>query len=182
MKKLLIILALFGLSACGINDVETVKMTEVETFPVDMSAYANMNSVDHQFVGVKPTDFIDIVNNDGSALFYIGYSSCPICNEAVPLINQAAKELGLKVYYIDAYSETYPLIDYYDEFIEVIKPILKLRDGEPILYTPHVVAVKNGEFVADIIGLGKVDDLSTEKNYEKALNAYKDVMKYFDAE
>lgn len=182
MKKILIILALLGLCACGIKDVDTVKMTEVETFPVDMSAYANMSSVDHQFVGVKPTDFIDIVNNDGSALFYIGYSSCPICNEAVPLINQAAKDLGLKVYYIDAYSEVYPLTDYYDEFFEVIKPILKLRDGKPILYTPHVVAVKDGEFVADIIGLGKVDDLSTEKNYEKALNAYKDLMKYFSAE
>ena len=65
-----------------------------------------------------------------------------------------------------------------EDFIETLKPMLrKDENGKYGIYTPHVFAMVNGEYVDYEIGLGDYD--GSEKAREKAINRYKEIMSYF---
>ena len=185
MKKLLVVLAtlLVLLVGCGQDNkkpAEPVTISTIETFPVDMSKYHNMSSTNHQFLGITPETFLDFLSNGGNGIVYVGYDSCPICNKAVPVINEVAQELGVKVFYIDCYHPVYPLMDHFDEFVAATRPILEVKDGEPVVLTPHVMTVVNGEFVDSQIGIiDQLDPEASEQDHEKVKASYMDMMDYF---
>lgn len=181
MKKVLLILLLF-LTACG-NKVEkkmptqTLKVDErLNTFEVDMSGYKNMRAFEHQFLGVSPSDILEIKEEKITGLFFIGYTGCHVCQEATQYINDVAKENDIKVYYVDAYSKKYPLSEKYEEVYNYLKPVIE-GDG---LSTPLVFALKDGEFKGYHLGLLKKWDYQNVKeaqvkelkdNYQKLINS-----------
>ena len=180
MKKILIALVVLGimLTGCAKEEVEKVDISELNSYRVDMSSYSGMNSVDHSFKGITPEEFLNAQKDGASGIFYLGYTGCHICQNAVSLMNEAAIQSGVYIYYIDCYNELYPLLDYEEDFIETIKPMLrKDENGKYGIYTPHVFAMVNGEYVDYEIGLGDYD--GSEKAREKAINRYKEIMSYF---
>ena len=176
MKKLLIaiLLCLLTLSGCGKDPVPT--NTEVESFRVDMSGYRNMSSTNHQFLGVNPTEMLNVIKEGRSAVFYIGYLGCHNCQQAVQYINQAAEELGVTVYYMDCYGEKEDFNAYLEETIEILNPILATDpDGHKGVFTPHVFAVVNGELMESKVGAS----FSSQKDIDKLVDEYKNIMRYF---
>ena len=183
MKKLFIVLAMI-LVLTGCNDggkkpSEPVTISAIETHNVDMSTYKNMNSSNHQFLGITPATFLELLDNNGNGIVYVGYNTCPVCNEAVPVLNEAAAELGVKVFYIDCYDELNPLMDYFDEFVAATRPILDVIDGEPVVLTPHVMTIVNGEFVDSQIGIDSLVPSQNEKDHDKVKERYIEMMNYF---
>lgn len=184
MKKLLIALTMVLVLLTGCNKEkeeprEEVVITKVESFAVDMSRYRNMSSTNHQFVGITPETFLNLLKAGGNGIIYVGDSGCPVCNRAVPVLNDAAQELGVTVYYIDCYHPVYPLMEYINEFIAATKPILNVHDGEPTVFTPHVFTVVNGEFVDSLIGIGELDPETSEEDYQELKDTYMGMMDYF---
>lgn len=178
MKKLLIAMMVALVMLTGCKEADPVPNdTTVEAFRVDMSGYQNMPSTNHQFMGVNPSELLKVIEEDRSAIFYIGYLGCGNCQQAVQYINKAASELGVTVYYMDCYGTKEDFNEYVDEFVTVLDPILKADpDGDKGIFTPHVFAVVNGELMDSKVGCS-LD--GTEKSANALVEDYKEIMRYF---
>lgn len=105
---------------------------------------------------------------DGTGVIYFGFPECPWCRNAIPLILEAAKEVGIsEIYYCNAKDERNEL--YLDENGNIITKkegsedyntlLLKLKDTLSVygglndenlkrLYFPTLLVVKDGEVLA----------------------------------
>ena len=137
------------------SDTGTVSDDGITSYEVDMSGYEALDADNNNFRGISPEEFIRVYEEGGSGVFYIGYTGCGYCQNSIATFQEAAEETGTTIYYIDAYSEEYDFFEYYDEIITILEPLLRTdSDGEPILYTPHIFALINGEFGSSLIGGG----------------------------
>ncbi len=109
---------------------------------------------------------IDLIKND-TAVIYFGFPECPWCRNAVPVLLDTAKELGIeKIYYYNALSirdkksldENGNIVieeegtEEYKELIKLLYDYLPAYDGLndntiKRLYFPTVLFVKNGTIV-----------------------------------
>ena len=155
-------------------------VTELNSYPVDMSAYKGMSSTEHHFKGIYPEELFTLFEEKGSAVIYLGYSSCPNCQEAVKLINKAAEKKDITVYYLDAYNESHPLSPYVEEVEELLYDILPEKDGKRSIMVPFLFAVKGGIPSEHYCGLIPEYD-GSEKTDQKMIKIYTDIMKDFKA-
>lgn len=181
MKKVLLILLLFlTLSACATEKAEDF---EVNSFAVDMSGYRGVSSTNHNFKGISPDEIKRILDEDGSALIFMGYNTCSICQEVARYLQEAASEEDLTIYYMDCYSEKYPLAgDKFDMIIEILNPILDLNpEGEKTIYTPHLFSIVNGKlnkgYISTVPGWNYGNPSASQIDELKEI--YKDIMKPF---
>ncbi len=147
MKKLLLCLVLiFGLFACGGHETAINEIT-IESYDVDMSGYKGVNSTNHNFKGISPDEVIRLIDEGGSAVIYMGYEGCHVCQEAVQYLNEVAQNLGVTVYYLDCNSPIYPVRDeVFTNLVTALDSILETNDaGEKTIFTPHVFTIVNGE-------------------------------------
>lgn len=155
MKKTIFlwILALTTLCACG-NQAENQNQNDpkgCDDGPIcdtpnhaDMSAYEGFVDNEHQFIKTKMSDFLLKLDANATGVYYFGYSTCPWCVEAVPILNDVAKRHDMPIYYIDKKAET--STDEESKKIESrLGDKLELDDeGNPHLYVPFVVAISEG--------------------------------------
>ena len=180
LKKLLLCLLLACLMA-GCGGEKPDLSYEVESFAVDMSGYNGVKSVGHAFRGVSPAEVFRALEENGSAVFYLGYTGCHFCQKTVKVLNEAALELGVTVYYIDGYSTVYPLNDenHYDQkLIEALNDYLRTdENGEKALYTPHVFTIINGKIAESMISYD--DTGNEEKDLENLGKTYRKMLEPF---
>lgn len=155
MKKniLLCILALIALCGCA-NQAEKPSNDPkgCDDGPIcdtgkqaDMSVYEGFMDEKHQFVKTQMSDFLLKLDANASGVYYFGYASCPWCVEAIPILNDIAKQKDMPIYYIDKKAETSTA-----EEIKKVESRLGDRleldeEGNPHLYVPFVVAIAEGE-------------------------------------
>lgn len=95
---------------------------------------------------LREAELIDFFKN-GTGIIYMGYSTCPWCRNAIPVLIDTVLENDVDtLYYIDSHSisskkvikELYAILD---EYLKVID------DGTKVLSVPDVYTVKNGTIV-----------------------------------
>lgn len=178
MRKLGILLSLILiLSGCSSTTHEVVDYTptELESYNVDMSVYPNMPVIGHAFKKVTMAEANRIYAEDGTAVLFYGYTSCGFCTKAVTVLNDAAMEMGVEIYYIDV-SQTDDTA--YNELISHVKEHLTQDDtGEYLFYVPLVYVVVDGEVVGEHLSL--TDDYSggslTDAQYDTLKEAYQSI-------
>jgi len=172
MKKLfsslLIISLLCGCSSSShqeTNDRVTItNKVEVTTKTLDMSGYAFLSDSNPAFEQITMEESLKLYDEGGTAIIYYGYADCAYCNRAVPVLNEALKEMGVKAYYVDVYGDELMADDTYrvntvNALFKRLDTILKKERNsetgelEPAFYTPEVVAVKNGKIVDHHVAL-----------------------------
>ena len=108
---------------------------------------------------------------DGTGIIYFGFPECPWCRNAVPVLLDAAEEVGIeKIYYMNNLEDrdvkelkdgkivtTKKGTSNYYKLLEKLKDkasIYKGLNDDSIkrLYYPTVIAVKNGEIIDTIVG------------------------------
>ncbi|MDD6231025.1 MAG: hypothetical protein PUA95_09905, partial [Lactimicrobium massiliense] len=106
-------------------------------------------------------------------VFY-SYETCPWCNRVIPVLDEAAKEAGITVFYVNIYSDDFmsksdtEKSDIIQSLYTCLDPILKKeKDSEtgeekPVMEVPEVVAVKDGKIVGHHLGV--VDDFTLDTN------------------
>jgi thiol-disulfide isomerase/thioredoxin len=127
---------------------------------LDMSGYEWLDDANPAFIQITMSESLRLVDEGGTGIILYSYTSCPWCNRAVPVLNEAAKEMGVHIYYVDVYESE--LMDasgkaFSAEGKTVIQSMLTHFDSilkhetnsttgvsEPTLYTPEVVAIKKG--------------------------------------
>lgn len=98
---------------------------------------------------VTTKDVLSAINDGYAFVALFGYSKCPDCQRAVPVLMESAEEHGVSVKYVNTRSNpewnSNTDIDDYDKLCDVIGDYLpKDTDGAPHLQVPTVVFVKNG--------------------------------------
>ena len=193
VKVLVAVLSIFLLFGCskpvetnsgnnGKIDVTTLNTIDFGAEKADMSGYELLTDSNHAFKAITLEDSIRFFEEDGSGVVYYGYRDCPFCQQAAPVINNAARDMGVDVYYVDVTSPEGNTEENYNTLINHIKDFLKVEDGEPVFYVPQVFVVKDGVIVGDHLSLIDSFDLSkgedmNEDQQKELKNIYIDMIK-----
>ena len=135
MKKLLILLGCI-LLLCGCMKKEERVVLDYQndfiTYKADMSGYEGLTSSNHRFLGITVSELKKAIDEDKSGIFVLSRKGCTHCQLLMRYMNEAANELDVYIYYIDAESNTYPILgtDDYDVLLEAMYPICEEIDGE----------------------------------------------------
>ena len=140
----------------------------------DMSAYVFMEDDDPAFLEVSTEESLRMFVN-GTGVVVYSYETCPWCNRILPILDEAAKEYGTEVFYVNIYSDAFMALtaeeksDQINALYQCLDPILE-REKDPetgedkaVMQVPEVVAVKDGEIVSHHMGL--VDDFSLDPDH-----------------
>ena len=118
----------------------------------DLSAYEGFTDEQNAFVEISLEASLEKIEQGESFMIYYGKPNCPWCIEAVPVLNEAAKENGAVVYYDDTSKPE----NYSEAMIEKIMTLfegwlLKDEEGEEGFYVPDVALIVNGRVAANHI-------------------------------
>ena len=187
MRKLtgFFLILLILLTGCNKRNVpEPDYPYEVQSSVIDMSAYSGISSTKHQFRLVSIEEFYKTIDNASSGIFYLATNTCGCCQNITKYLSEVATELGVTVYYIDAFDPENDLSEkeHNDRLVSYIGPIMGMDDeGNKVVLTPHLIIVINGEFAGSQIcfdDLG-ISDISLEKNVKKLKDVFRSLMEPF---
>jgi len=194
---LIIIAVVLGCLAFFKNQAPEYKMTDALRFKEEYESYNGKinekNKMTYPEVLIEEENPIKYMSDDevaeflkeGTGVIYFGFSSCPWCRSAIPMLFQAAKSTSLgEIIYVDIQNIRDSLIlddkdnivvtdegtNGYKKILEALDSVLEPfyltnQDGEKIdtkekrLYAPTVITVKEGE-ILDI----HVDTVKTQKS------------------
>lgn len=180
------------------------KVSITNSFPVtsktlDMSGYKWLDDKSPAFIQISMEESMKLIDGGGSGILLYSYPTCPWCNRAVPVLNEAAKEMGIHIYYIDVYETELMSTDgksFSTEGKAVIQSMLTHFDSilkhevntatgvsEPTLYTPEVVAIKKGEITShhtslvDGVTISSDADQMTDDQKAELKGIYEDLIR-----
>ena len=93
----------------------------------------------------------NIFTQEKSGVLYFGFSSCPWCKEAKPILKKVAKENGIDIQYVKVKDEEKNRL-YTDDQKAIIEPYIQdymsnNDEGILTLYVPLVLVVKDGKVI-----------------------------------
>ncbi|MEF9967783.1 MAG: glutaredoxin domain-containing protein [Longicatena sp.] len=141
-------------------DVSTLNILDFNNEQADMSGYELLTDTKHVYKQITMEDSIRLFTEKGSGVVYYGYLGCPFCQQAVPVLNNAARQMGVDIYYVDVMSPEGTSDEITAELIDHIKDYLVEEEGEPVFYVPQVFVIKDGEIVGDHLSLVDSYDIS----------------------
>lgn len=162
MKKGILTL-LFLLSACSTetaqNKVSDVEIQETgkkeesqEIMACDIECDEDETLFTDQFDFLIPISFQTFLNDieeKKSGVYYFGFEDCPWCMQFLPVLDEVLQ--GEKIYYIKTRDENHELLytqEQKEEAYSVLKEAMpENEDGEPTLYVPLLVVIKDGEVI-----------------------------------
>ena len=102
IETLLIVVILFFANGCSKSEKVVITNTvEVNSQKVDMKDYKQLEGNIANFQQITVAESTRFIKEGGSGIIYYGYVGCPFCERAIPLLNQAAIETGITIYYVD---------------------------------------------------------------------------------
>lgn len=204
MKKLrLLLIVLLGVIVLvalgfiiyfGYDHTKELNMTDSEKFKYEYEKLNNTEVDDgknYPYVLI-PSDnvmkysnvneILDIFNNKGDAVIYVGYPSCLYCRSAVEVLCDMASELKIdKIYYLEAEEQ----LEGQDKLLEIFgDEFIQVRDDKNYIYAPSVLFVVNGEVTSYNIGTvfsqrnpyGKLDKYQVDGLSEIYMHGINDVI------
>ena len=211
-------LLVVGLCVFAIVNHKEIKVTDAVKFKEE---YESLNGVvnennekeyksvevaeDNPIIYKTGQEIVDIMKNE-DAIIYFGFAACPWCRNAVPVLLEAAKELGVdKIYYVDILDirDTYKFsgsiepeqtkkgTDAYYDILKILDKNLEefyvtddagnmYDTGVKRLYAPTVVSMSGGKVkgfhVATVESQEDPYVALTDKQKEELKDAYKELI------
>ena len=120
----------------------------------DMSAYESYDAdTDYVFINSDVENMLQRMNNGDTFVTFFGFSSCPWCRDAMPILNAVALDEGYEVDYINtrldpSWESNLDLKDY-DKLVDALGDLFPVDDdGKAHLDVPFVVFFKDGKVAA----------------------------------
>lgn len=152
----------------------------------DMSSYESYNAdTRYVFVVSDVEHMLKRMQNGETFVTYFGFSACPWCRDAMPILNETAASFNQEVDYIDtrsdpAWESNLDLKDY-DKLVEAIGDLFPTDDdGKAHLDVPFVVFFKDGK-VAYSTSYPQYDAHERKINEEEAEEEKENYTKGFEA-
>ena len=211
-------LLVVGLCVFAIVNHKEIKVTDAVKFKEE---YESLNGVvnennekeyksvevaeDNPIIYKTGQEIVDIMKNE-DAIIYFGFAACPWCRNAVPVLLEVAKELGVdKIYYVDILDirDTYKFsgsiepeqtkkgTDAYYDILKILDKNLEefyvtddagnmYDTGVKRLYAPTVVSMSGGKVkgfhVATVESQEDPYVALTDKQKEELKDAYKELI------
>lgn len=118
----------------------------------------------------------------GTGVILFGFPECNWCQEIVPIVNDVAKEQGIKkVYYYNIRDIRQNNTKEYQEIVKLLKDNLDVDENNNLkVYVPDVFVLKRGKVVAhnnDYSRLdGEADDYFTDSKKQEAKIKYESLL------
>lgn len=111
-----------------------------------------LTAINNRFAISDPATVLDVFEK-GSGLVFLGFPSCPWCQQLAPMVDQAAHAENLaKIYYLDISTARAKNDDTYQKIVAKLKDYLKVDEqGNPRVYVPDVTALHNGQIVGRFV-------------------------------
>ncbi len=188
MRKIILgLCCLLVLTACEKGQLKSENNYENPTIAelpmADISGYRNLKANPLVKKGSLRL-VLDIYQEGGAMVFYVGMSSCVNCLEFFPVLLEVATEYNIPVVYVDARLEPHPETnpDYF-EFLQVFSDFLDVdEEGNKDIFMPYTVFAKDGKVLAYYIGGAEnYDPIADGPMSEKQIKSVKkDLYKGFD--
>lgn len=167
MKKLTAFLLgsalLLGGCASKSEKVTITNPVDIQSEPAIMTVYEWIGDEIADFQEITFAESLRLFTEKGSGILYYGYNDCQWCERAVPVLNEAALQTGVTVYYIDVYGPFQPTKDEFDDLMDYIEDTFLEDDkGNKSFFVPLVIGVKNGEITGSHVSLVKSFELKDE--------------------
>ena len=176
MKKIVMcLLASLALAGCTSTSVD-------QPVKSDMSGYTTLEDENHVFYDLSVKQMAEKMDEKETFIVYFGFDQCAWCLEAVPILNETAKEYEMHIGYINTRAnqewKSNLDIDDYDVVVERLGEYLEYdNDGIRHLYTPHVFFIKDGQVVSDHYGSIEGHNAKEESLSEDEVNQLRDIYK-----
>lgn len=121
---------------------ETVKLSSTSA---DMSAYGVDNS-DDVYQEVSLSESLRLFDEKGSGILLLAKPDGTNCMIAAQVLYEAARDLGVKVYYVNTSGE-FSDEDYETLTEDIKETFVKDANGSAAFAVPDVIAIKAGEIV-----------------------------------
>ena len=152
MKKLLLILLSLTLCACQAQ-IKPTSSTSKKACDVT-NEEETCNSKDDsntKFNEISFDEAIQYFTKEKSGILYFGYSSCPWCKEAKPVLKKVAQKNGIDIQYVKVRDDKKNRL-YTDDQKTIIEPYIQdymsnNDEGILTLYVPLVLVIKNGKVI-----------------------------------
>ena len=194
--SILIVLALIigTLAACGggkSGNDDTAKANSDDPFagrdPSIVLGYEGMEGYKGEIMFCDTTvkEVKQLMDDKKTFVLFCSFETCPWCNLFISYLNDAARDAGVHVGYIDTRAnpdwQSNMDIDDYDVFVEIFGEWLSEdEDGKPHLYVPDTYFIKDGKVVARHDGVTPgVDDPSDGVTSEQEKQLRKDLADEF---
>ena len=137
------------------------QQTHLNSQKADMSEYYYFDDEDHAFEEVTLAESLRLFDEKLDGIILYSYTTCPFCNNAIPILNEIAKEYEQTVYYVDVYGQDLSgytkeeRTELMDHFMEIMDPTLVYNSskGEWEFQVPIVMTVIDGNIVSFHIGI-----------------------------
>ena len=154
MKKLVALILTFLLVLTGCNTVEVTKVKDdIKTDSIRF--HDDYNTVDKNNIYEYATysNVIDTLNS-GTGIIYLGFPTCTLCKEVVPILNDAAKQKNIKsILYYNFRDIRDNNTEEYQELAKLLSDYINVDDeGNERITAPTVVFVNKGDIVGVYIG------------------------------
>lgn len=151
-NKLLLILLSLTLCACQAQ-IKPTSSTSKKACDVT-SEEETCNSKDDsntKFNEISFDEAIQYFTKEKSGVLYFGYSSCPWCKEAKPVLKKVAQKNGIDIQYVKVRDDKKNRL-YTDDQKTIIEPYIQdymsnNDEGILTLYVPLVLVIKNGKVI-----------------------------------
>ena len=185
IETLLIVVILFFANGCSKSEKVVITNTvEVNSQKVDMKDYKQLEGNIANFQQITVAESTRFIKEGGSGIIYYGYVGCPFCERAIPLLNQAAIETGITIYYVDVKAKPMATDAEYQELVALIESTFDLdQNGEPAFYVPEVMGIKKGKITGYQVALvdgwkpADANDQMDDQQKEKQLGIYKEIIR-----
>lgn len=152
--------------------------------PSDMSGYTFLDQEKSDgFVNTSFKEVVNMITEEKTGIVYIGFQECEWCQRAVPVLAEMSEETKTTIYYLNLDNEDLTS-NSYKQFKALFSEQLSTdNDGEKVLLTPLVLAIKDGKVVDSHTSLVKGFDIKSdsdnlnEEQFNELLSIYKKMQK-----
>lgn len=146
MKKLIIVICV--VAVCIAAAVVLLTLRPWQSDAARFHARYPLAGEDNVFTFISVREAADKLET-GTGIIYLGFPECPWCQTYVPLLNMTAQAHGLeRVYYANILNDRENHSPDYQRIVRALENRLDLdEDGNPRVFVPFIVAVKDGVIV-----------------------------------
>lgn len=176
MKKLVALILTFLLVLTGCNTVEVTKVKDdIKTDSIRFHNDYNTVDKDNIYEYATYSNVIDTLNN-GTGIIYLGFPTCSLCKEIVPVLNDVAKQKNIKsILYYNFRDIRDNNTEEYQELAKLLSDYINVDDeGNERITAPTVVFVNKGDIVGVYIGTINSDseEIFTDEQKEDLKNNF----------
>lgn len=155
MKKLVALVLTFLLILTGCNTVEVTKVKDdIKTDSVRFHSDYDTMSKENLYEYATYDNVMDTLNK-GTGIIYLGFPTCTLCKEVVPILNDVAKEKNVKsILYYNFKDIRDNNTEEYQALAKLLSDYIKLDDeGNKRISAPTIVFVNKGNIVGVYVGI-----------------------------